>query len=628
MKLWIRWSGILGFIAITALVVLIWLFAIGPLIKYSIETFGSKAANAKVEVESVSLTFDPLGIAIEGVQVANSDKPMENLLQFDRAVADIELLPLMLGKGIINEVALTGMEFSTPRKTSGALEKDQDDSAEKKKSTKEKLKETQELIGQKLPSADELLEREPLLTEQRGTEFKSTFEQVKADTDKALAGLPDQNALASYEDQFNKLISGKLESVADFQQKKKELDALKKRIKNDQKALKQAQTVITEGKENLQQGWSGLQSAPGEDLAHLKSKYQLDGAGVANLSRLLFGDEVGNWSQKGLYWYEKIRPFLASSGSDETLADVDVKPVRQEGRFVHFKTDRPLPDMLIRKMQLAVTLPTVKDVAMGDVDVSIYDITHQQNVINRPIRLVAKGNNLKNIQSLNLTGTLDHRQAPGKDSFDLDVKGMALNDYNVGAMGLKLDRSQIDIIGHAEFVKNQIQATSKANFSQAVFSTKDKTLMAKEVSLALQKVPNFDINASAKGKLVAPKVELSSNLDRQMSAAFKQRLNEKQGELEAQLKQKLNEKLLAYAGDYQQQIKELDLANGSLNDKLSKLQDLAETELTSFQQQQEAEAQRKLDEKRKEQEAKAQAEADKKKKELEDNLKNKFKSMF
>lgn len=625
MKVWIRWTGLVGFFAITALFVLGWLFVAGPLIKYSIETFGSQAANAKVEVESVSLTFDPLGVEIEGVQVANADKPMENVFQFDRAVADIQLLPLLLGKGIINDVALTGIELSTPRKTSGALVKDETiETSEDNKSAAETLTEAKELVAQKLPSADELLEREPLLTQQRGVAFKKTFTQVKTDTDKVLADLPDNDALALYETEFNALISGKFESIEDFQQKKKAFDALKKRLKNDKKAVEKAKSVLSEGKDSLQSQWAGLQSAPGEDFDNLKSKYKLDGAGVTNLSRLLFGDEVGEWAKEGLYWYEKAKPYLGSG--DETLEDAEI--ARQKGRYVHFKTDRPLPDMLIHKMQLSVKLPAVKDVSMGDVDVSIFDITHQQSVINRPIRIIANGNNLKDIESLSVKGILDHRTAPGKDSFDLSVNALSLKDYNVGAMGLTLDRSQIDIVGQVEFVNDQIQATSKAQFSQASFSSKDKTLMAKEVTLALQKVSSFDINAGAKGLLIAPKVELSSNLDSQMSRAFKQRLNEKQGELEVKLKKKLNDKLMAYAGDYQSQLKSLDLANGTLTDKLDQLQKMAEKELSSFKAQKEAEAKKKLDDKRKEQEDKAKAAAKKKQKELEKKAKDKFKSLF
>ena len=640
MKQWIRWSGLVGFIVIAAVLVLGWLFAAGPLIKYSIETFGSQAAKAKVDVESVALTFDPFGIEIQGVQVANSDKPMENLLQFDRAVADIELLPLLLGKGIVNEVALTGMAFSTAREYSGAIEEssrveiiDTSDSEGEKTKT-----ETEEVAtSQQLPSADELLAREPLLTEQRGKAFQQSFKTIKADSDKVIAALPDSKAFASYEDDFNRITSGRFDSLDDFKQRKKEFDALKKRIKQDQRAISQAQKVISEGKQDLQGQWSGLQSAPSEDFKNLKGKYKLDGGGVANLSRLLFGDKVGEWSEEGLYWYEKVRPFLVSDDqeSDEVRADNS----RTDGRFIHFKTDRPLPDMLIRQMQLAITLPALEGRSMGDVDINVYDITHQQAVINKPIRIIAKGNNLSNMQSLDLTGNLDHRVAPGKDTFDLNVKGMALNNYDVGAMGLKLNRSQNDIVGQAQLVAGEIDATSKAQFSQALFSSKDKTQVAKEMAKALQKVDRFDIDASAKGQLTAPKVGISSDLDTKLNDAFNQRLKEKQKELERQLEKKLNDKLLSYAGDYKDQLKTMDLANGSLADKQAKLKKLAKSEMSSFEQQKKADAKRKLDKKRKEQEdelaerkrkekAKAKAAADKKRKQLEKEAKEKFKKLF
>ena len=643
MKQWIRWSGLVGFIVLTAILVLGWLFAAGPLIKFSIETFGSQAAKAKVDVEEVTLTFDPFGIEIQGVQVANAEKPMENLLQFDRAVADIELLPLLLGKGIVNEVALTGMAFSTPRSSSGALEEGSSEPPSEESNSKdagnEKTKpdEKEDTSSQQLPSADELLAREPLLTEQRGKAFKTSFETIKADSDKAIAALPNSKAFASYEDDFNRITSGRFESLADFQQRKKEFDALKKRIKQDQQAISQAKKVLSAGTKDLQGQWADLQAAPGEDFENLKGKYKLDGAGVANLSRLLFGDKVGQWSEEGLYWYEKVRPFLISD--EEGEEQEASKHSRSEGRFVHFATDRPLPDLLIRQMQLAITLPALEGKSMGDVAISVYDITHQQDVINKPTRIIATGKNLKDIQSLDLKGELDHRVAPGKDSFDLNIQGMALKNYDVGAMGLKLNRSNIDIKGQAQLVEGEIKATSKAQFSQAQFSSKDKTQVAKEMAKALQKIDRFDIDASAKGELTAPKVAISSDLDSKLNDAVNQRIKERQKELEKQLQKKLNDKLLSYGGDYKEQLKAMDLANGSLAEKQAKLKKLAKSEISSFQQQQKADAQRKLDKERKAQEAKlaeekrkakakAKAAADKKKKRLEKEAKEKLKNLF
>jgi uncharacterized protein (TIGR03545 family) len=613
MKQWIRWSGLAGFFTISALLALAWIFAAGPVIKYSIETFGSQAANAKVEVDSISLMFAPFGIEMQGLQVANADKPMENLLQFDRAVADIELLPLLLGKGIVNEVALTGLAFSTPRQSSGALSKSvmEDESLSEEEKEAAEASSMTSMAQKALPTAEELLSREPLLTEQRGNAFKNSFQTIKNDSNKAIAALPDSKAVASYENDFNRITSGKFDSLADFQQRKKEFDALKKRIKRDQKAISQATQVLADGKKDLQGQWSGLQEAPAEDFNNLTSKYKLDGGGAANLSQLLFGDQVGEWSQQGLYWYEKVKPFLVSSDEDATAGQEDVSIMRREGRFVHYPTNRPLPDLLIRQVNLAV------ESERGQIAVNVYDITHQQAVIDRPTRIIASGKGLKNIQSLDLTGSLDHRAVPGKDVFDLRIKGFALKDYDVGAMGLKLERSELNINAQAKLMAGDIDGNTLVEFTQSKFSSKDKTRIAIETAKALAKVDRFNINAKAKGRLTSPEVSIESDLDTQLSQAFKQRFKEQQQEFEGQLKKSLNEKLLSYAGDYQEQLKAMDLASGSLGDQQAKLKQLANSELSSFEDQQKAEAKRKIEQKKKEEQEK-----------LKDKLKDKLKNLF
>ena len=616
MKQWIRWSGLAGFVAISAIFVLGWLFAVGPILKYSIERFGSQAAKAKVEVADVSLTFDPFGIEISGLQVADSAKPMENVIEFDRAVADIELFPLLLGKGIVNQVTLTGVAFSTPRNSSGALaEEPQGSQSEANDAVADSTSVTDtdkvQSGSQVMPTADELLAREPLLTEQRGRKFEKSLNTIKADSDTALAALPSSNDLAAYEDEFNRLTSARFDSLQDFQQRKKEFEALKKRIKQDQKAIKHAQNVLSQGQDTIKQQWSVLKDSPEQDFNSLKSKYQLDASGVANLSKLMFGDSAGEWAEDGLYWYEKIRPFLISNeAEDESVTDAALmEKQRKEGRFIHFDSDRPLPDLLIKKAQLMVNLPEDK----GQVAISLYDITHQQRVIDKPIRLVALGENLNGMSALSLNGTLDYRGPVGQERFDLLVQKLQLTDYSVGAMGLTLDQSQVDVVGQAELKAGELQATAKATFTQAAFSTKDNTQLAKEMVLALEKIQRFDINASAEGALSSPKVSMRSDLDTKLNSAFNQRIKDKQKELEQQLKRKLNDKLMSYAGNYQDQLKGMGMSDQSLDSQQSKLTNLANSELSSYKDQQKAEA---------------KAAADKKRKRLEKEAKEKFKSLF
>ena len=56
MTKWIRWSGLAGFIIVSALIVCFWLFAAGPLTKLAIESFGSRALGAKVDVSKIKIT--------------------------------------------------------------------------------------------------------------------------------------------------------------------------------------------------------------------------------------------------------------------------------------------------------------------------------------------------------------------------------------------------------------------------------------------------------------------------------------------------------------------------------------------------------------------------------------------
>jgi uncharacterized protein (TIGR03545 family) len=89
MTKWIRWSGLIGFIVVSALIACFWLFAAGPLTKLAIESFGTDALGAKVDVTDVAFGLNPMTITVTGVQLTDKDKPMENIFSFDRAVANI-----------------------------------------------------------------------------------------------------------------------------------------------------------------------------------------------------------------------------------------------------------------------------------------------------------------------------------------------------------------------------------------------------------------------------------------------------------------------------------------------------------------------------------------------------------
>jgi uncharacterized protein (TIGR03545 family) len=615
MTKWIRWSGLAGFIAVVGIIAALFIFLLPFLIKSGIEFAGTKLAGAKVTVDDADVTLSPLGVRLQGLQVADARAPMMNLLEFDEAVADLELAPLMIGKAISNELSVSNLRFHTERETSGALEVDIEETEEDSPSLKEKASEA-------LPSVDEILARETLITPQAGEALKSSWGENSQRIDQAFDKVPDDNSIASYEEQIQDITSGRLESLEDFRQRKEKLDRLKKQLKEDRDAVRDARDAVRSAKSEVSARLTELRQAPSEDLAYLKDKYQLSGSGVSNITGLLFGDDAANWAREALYWYEKVKPYLESDESAESDSEEDEKAPRLAGRFVHFPSDDPWPDFMIRTARLTGPFDG------GQLVISGKDITHQQTVTGRPTVFTATGEGLQKIGDLDGRLVLNHTVGNATDTLTLAISDWKMAPLNLGVAGARLDSSRVQLDATAEVVRGELDADLDANVTQANFTGEGQTLFARELNAALQRINNFTVDAGVTGTLKNPDVAFGSDLDRQINSAISKRIRAKQDEFEQKLKNRLNEKMSEYAGDYAEELQQLAAMEGSLDDKLGALKDLASAELEDFKAQQEREAREKLDAEKAAAEEKARKEAEARKQELKDQAKDKLKNLF
>ena len=615
MTKWIRWSGLAGFIAVVGIIAALFIFLLPFLIKSGIEFAGTKLAGAKVTVDDADVTLSPLGVRLQGLQVADARAPMMNLLEFDEAVADLELAPLMIGKAISNELSVSNLRFHTERETSGALEVDIEETEEDSPSLKEKASEA-------LPSVDEILAKETLTTPQAGEALKSSWEENSQRIDQAFDKVPDDNSIASYEEQIQDITSGRLESLEDFRQRKEKLDRLKKQLKEDRDAVRDARDAVRSAKSEVSARLTELRQAPSEDLAYLKDKYQLSASGVSNITGLLFGDDAANWAREALYWYEKVKPYLESDESAESDNEEDEKAPRLAGRFVHFPSDDPWPDFMIRTARLTGPFDG------GQLVISGKDITHQQTVTGRPTVFTATGEGLQKIGDLDGRLVLNHTVGTATDTLTLAISDWKMAPLNLGVSGARLASSRVQLDATAEVVRGELDADLDANVTQANFTGDGQTLFARELNAALQGINNFTVDAGVTGTLKNPDVAFGSDLDRQINSAISKRIRAKQDEFERKLRNRLNEKMSEYAGDYAEELQQLAAMEGSLDDKLGALKDLASAELEDFKAQQEREAREKLDAEKAAAEEKARKEAEARKQELKDQAKDKLKNLF
>ncbi len=611
MSKWIRWSGLTAFIVIVALLAAFILFLSGPLLRMALETGGTHANGAVVDVGSVSVSVNPLGLRIDNVAVTDSKNPMRNALEFRTAVAELELAPLWLGHGIIRELSVEGLRFGTDRTVSGAVVT----SAEPGNTGK--VAEAGPLDMVELPSADDILARETLQTETAGKALQDGYEQHKNSIDNALNAVPDERALAAYEKELAALISDDFRSLEDFRERKQKLDELKARFKADKAAVAAARQAVKDGRRELEQRLSDLRKAPATDLQQLKSKYALDASGAANVSALLFGPEAGEWAQQTLYWYEKIKPYLARDSQAEERA-LEAQPQPRDGRFIQFSTNDPWPEFLIRSARISAELDA------GNLLLELTDATNDQPLLGRPLRLVGNSNNMKGLDDLTLELEMDHRTAAGRDSLTVSIKDWQPGRMELGVGNASLDSARVQINALAVVQNERLNAEGRAVFADARFTSEGKTTVARELGRALAEIGQFSIDARATGKLSSPSVSMRSDLDKQLNAAFSQRLQQKQDELQRQLEQALQEKLAAYAGESSAELARLTRLEGSLDERFSAVSKLADAELEDYRAQQERKAREKADKEK----AAAKAEAERKKKEAEQKAKEQLKKLF
>jgi uncharacterized protein (TIGR03545 family) len=571
---WIRPSGALAFIGVVAAIGLFWWLLADWLLKTTIETVGTKAVGAKVELAAADLTLSPLGFSLHKLQVTDPKQPMHNLFELDNATGNVELLPLLEGQVIIDEMSATGLRFDTQRPYSGALRKPV---ATPKPTTKETTGGFDfGAIKQKLPTVDDIVAREKLSSVELTKAFQANIKTQRSELKKSIAALPDEAVLKQQEQRIKELTSGQAQSLAELQKREKELEKLKDQIRAERDKIKAVRDQIHIAKQELTRQYQALQQAPAQDWERISSRYGLSAGGAGNIARLLFGDAAKTWFQRLSSWGAQVKRILPS-GSDKTPEPV--QPSRGEGRLVHFPTNNPLPDFLIRHAALSLNLKA------GDVALDVEDITHQPQILGRPMRIQGAGDNLRGLQSIKINGVIDHvNPAKIKDLLSWSFRGWQLSDIDVSKnpqLPLTIASTSADLTGKVVYGGKDFISDVDAKFQNTQWNTGVTEGWAGRVASMLKNIHQFTVDGKIQGDFKSPNITLRSDLDEQLKQAVSGQLKAAQKELQQKLQTRLNSEIEKAAGPYNEQLSFLTKAEDTAEQRIKQLDQSLKAELKS-----------------------------------------------
>src|SRR5690606_18431270 len=94
---------------------------------------------------------------------------------------------------------------------------------------------------------------------------------------------------------------------------REEFNALKEKFEADRARLKEIKARAATAIDTLKADFETVKNAPQQDLERAQQLMQLNSEGLSEITAVLFGEQMRQWSQYILLAYERLAPLLARS---------------------------------------------------------------------------------------------------------------------------------------------------------------------------------------------------------------------------------------------------------------------------------------------------------------------------
>jgi uncharacterized protein (TIGR03545 family) len=525
-----RWSYIIVRGSIVACIWAFFTYAFDPLLKIGLVSSAESAAGAKVDVGGFSTNLFPPRVTITDFAMANQQAPSTNLFEFAQLDGRVSGTALLKGNYVIDEATLTGLRWDTKRSTSG------------------KLEETEEL---------EPVDDGPGLADKAknvGKEWANgLLDRVKLDYDPN--NYESVRLATRYEDEWKtdfddletrvKGVDGQYKKLRDLikNAKGKPLERIRaydqvrihgtKLLRDLNKMKVDLASLPTKARTDL----GTLNSARQRDTAEIQSKVKnlFDGNGD-DLSEFLLGPELHHRVERGLSWFK-----WADGRVDEFQNRP--KPKRFRGEDIHFETLEPLPEYLVRLVNISGS-----GVIGGDqlaLEGTIRDIASDPIMHGKPIvmRMEGKGEGLLRVKS-----TFDRtKKDVATNQFEFDYalprvieQKLGDDDSLVVTVTAQHTRWHGKILTQGDAIQGTVSMVQTPVSMIADLNSDVDERLRNIVGASVSKIRRIDAIVRISGTIKKPKLKLETNLGQVISEGVKEGLQEQLSTEKEALIAKLN----------------------------------------------------------------------------------------
>src|SRR5690348_349349 len=527
-KAFFRWQGILPILFVGALVTVVWMFFAERIVRNTMEEAGTKALGTEVDVADLKIRLTQSAIEIAGIAIADPFDAHKNLLEVRRLFVQLEPAPLAEKKLVVSRLTIGDVRTGTTRTTAARPVSAGGFAPSAVRAMQQWAKQFDVPLLSFTPIdtiKSIVLDPTQLSSVRAALALASRADSARTTVEKGYANLKLQETIDSSRALLGRLqgtnvrtlgIAGARTAVNDIRHAAGQVDSARKRVESFANGARSLA-------DSMQAGLRALDDARKADYAFARRLIKLPSVDAPDIGSALFGKVTIDKVQEALYWTQLAQHYMPPGLLPKESEGP--KRLRASGTTVHFVRPAAYPRFLLRRADLSVAISDGP--AKGNYVAAVTNATTEPALVGQPttfaMRRAASG---AGVDSLRLTGMLDHRTSKSRDVVNLQAAGVELPGIPIpglpyraelgrGAMALSLT------LDGDQLAARWTVASNKMAWVADSAAAKKLNTIESLVARVLTGVSALQMNADVSGTLQAPKLAVSSNLDRVVADQLK-----------------------------------------------------------------------------------------------------------
>ena len=533
-----RWQGVTAFALLGGAVAIFLMLFMDGIIERGIEDEGSKAAKTQIDLASLTTSIFAQAASINGLEVANPDNNMENLVQIEKLSMDLDGAKAISRKIIIDEMQAHGIRLNQKRTSPAKIidNKISDPQLEESSSQSQGTMGLPGLGGIDIKSPEEILKSEKLETLEAADRAKETIENLKSKWQKKFDTDLNPNALEETKQKLSnlqkKVQAGGLASIPEMLQEFKDIQ---KEIQGRISRIAAIKSEFGKDVQAAKKQLAELKNLPKKDFERLKKKYSLSMDGGSNALGTLIEGPLKARLDKAWKAYKMLSPYLNNS---KTVASEDYQYVRGKGADVRFSQASTYPDFLLKHADLSLHLLDT------EVKGELKDLSDNQKIYGKPATMSFQSGKNQKFDSFNLNLEMDKTGSQSKDTLQIEIKGLNLQGLQSDGTG-EVKGGMADVKGQLKITnENALNGSFKAELHSVSLSVpkQEGNELANSIAQSLSSIDRISITVGLSGSIENYKLDIQSNLNDIISGAVKKALAGKMEGFESSLMEAIQSK--------------------------------------------------------------------------------------